>query len=201
MESSRPGEFHPFPFHQRTGSQVEREVFIWDLGGQQEYRLVNQLFLPETTLAMILFDPTRGRAAFEDVREWNLRLKKQTERPGAGQRTVKLLVGTKLDTGDEVVDRAEINRLVAECGFVAYFPTSALSPRGLAELGKAIIGQIKWDELLKTTRPRLFQRDHSLIRVHTRCMRRESGAWGGWAVWPGDDAFGKKAFYEIKLTG
>src|SRR6266540_3207785 len=30
----------------------EREVFIWDLGGQQEYRLVHQLFLPETTLAM-----------------------------------------------------------------------------------------------------------------------------------------------------
>src|SRR5262249_37164858 len=50
----------------------EREVFIWDLGGQQEYRLVHQLFLPETTLAMVLFDPTRGRAAFEDVREWNL---------------------------------------------------------------------------------------------------------------------------------
>jgi hypothetical protein len=52
--------------------------------------------------------------------------------------------------------------------------------------------------------PRLYNlieipRDHSLIRVHTRCMRRESGAWDGWAVWPGDKAFDKKAFYEIKL--
>src|SRR6266542_1781426 len=91
------------------------------------------------------------------MREWKLRLKKQTERPGAGRQTVKLLVGTKLDTGDEVVDRAEINRLIAECEFVDYFPTSALAPRGLAELGKAVIGQIKWDELSKTTRPRLFQ--------------------------------------------
>ncbi len=142
----------------------EREVFIWDLGGQQEYRLVHQLFLPETTLAMILFDPTRGRAAFEDVREWNLRLKKQTERPGADQQTVKLLVGTKLDKGDEVVDRAEINRLIAECGFVDYFPTSALAPRGLAELGKAVIGRIKWDDLSKTTRPRLFQLIRETVR-------------------------------------
>jgi GTPase SAR1 family protein len=142
----------------------EREVFIWDLGGQQEYRLVHQLFLPETTLAMILFDPTRGRAAFEDVREWNLRLKKQTEKPGAGQRTVKLLVGTKLDSGDEVVDRDEINRLIAECEFVDYFPTSALAPRGLAGLGKAIIGKIKWDELSKTTRPRLFQLIRETVR-------------------------------------
>jgi GTPase SAR1 family protein/predicted MPP superfamily phosphohydrolase len=135
----------------------ERNICIWDLGGQHEYRLVHQLFLPETQLAIILFDPTRGRAAFEDVRDWNLRLKKQTERPGAERRTVKLLVGTKLDNGDEVVDRAEITRLIDECGFVDYFPTSALTPLGIAELGKAVIGQIDWDDLSKTTRPRLFQ--------------------------------------------
>jgi len=142
----------------------EREVYIWDLGGQQEYRLVHQLFLPETTLAMILFDPTRGRAAFDDVREWNLRLKKQTEGSGARQQTIKLLVGTKLDTGDEPVDQAEINRLIAECEFVDYLPTSALTPRGLAELGKAVVGQIKWDDLSKTTRPRLFQLIRDFIR-------------------------------------
>jgi hypothetical protein len=41
--------------------------------------------------------------------------------------------------------------LIAECGFAGYFPTSALTPRGLAELGKAVISQIKWDELSKTT--------------------------------------------------
>jgi GTPase SAR1 family protein/predicted MPP superfamily phosphohydrolase len=163
----RPEQLDPYV---AATEAEEREVFIWDLGGQQEYRLVHQLFLPETTLAMILFDPTRGRAAFEDVREWNLRLKKQTERSGAGRRTVKLLVGTKLDTGDEVVNRAEINRLIAECEFVDYFPTSALAPRGLAELGKAIIGQIKWDELSKTTRPRFFQ----LIRETVR-QRQDAG--------------------------
>jgi predicted MPP superfamily phosphohydrolase len=52
--------------------------------------------------------------------------------------------------------------------------------------------------------PRLYNlieipRDHSLIRIHTRCMRKEIGAWDGWAVWPGDNASVKKAFYEIKL--
>ncbi|MGH9754012.1 MAG: TIR domain-containing protein, partial [Blastocatellia bacterium] len=141
----------------------EREIFVWDLGGQQEYRLVHQMFLPETTLAMILFDPTRD-TAFDDVREWNLRLKKQIERSGVRQQTVKLLVGTKLDTGDEPVDRAEINRLIAECEFADYFPTSALKPRGLVELGKAVISRIKWDDLSKTTRPRLFQLIRDFIR-------------------------------------
>jgi predicted MPP superfamily phosphohydrolase len=53
--------------------------------------------------------------------------------------------------------------------------------------------------------PRLYNlieipRDHSLIRVHTRCTRKEKGAWEGWTVWPGDNASEKRAFYEIKLT-
>ena len=43
--------------------------------------------------------------------------------------------------------------------------------------------------------PRLYNlieipRDHGLIRVHTRCMRKQSGAWEGWAV---------RSLYEIKL--
>jgi GTPase SAR1 family protein/predicted MPP superfamily phosphohydrolase len=144
----------------------ERKVFLWDLGGQQEYRLVHQLFLPETTLALLLFDPTRGQSAFDDVREWNLRLKKQTERPGSQSQTVKLLVGTKLDTGEEVVDRAAIQQLLVECGCTAYLETSAKAPRGLAELGQAILNRINWDDLSKTTRPRLFQLIRDLVTAH-----------------------------------
>jgi len=53
----------------------QREVVLWDLGGQSEYRLVHQLFLHDTTLALILLDPTRD-TAFEDVLEWNLRLER-----------------------------------------------------------------------------------------------------------------------------
>ncbi|HMY71153.1 MAG TPA: hypothetical protein PLQ88_04925 [Blastocatellia bacterium] len=37
----------------------QREVVIWDLGGQAEYRLVHQLFLHDTTMALMLLDPTR----------------------------------------------------------------------------------------------------------------------------------------------
>jgi tricorn protease-like protein len=50
-------------------SGEKREVVIWDLGGQKEYRLVHQLFLHDTTLALMLLDPTRGEKAFEDVAE------------------------------------------------------------------------------------------------------------------------------------
>jgi WD40 repeat protein len=34
-----------------------REVFLWDFGGQDEYQLVHQMFLHDTTFALVLIDP------------------------------------------------------------------------------------------------------------------------------------------------
>lgn len=52
--------------------------------------------------------------------------------------------------------------------------------------------------------PRLYnlleiERDHSKIRVHTRCLRKEGGAWEGWAVWPGQEQTERLTYYEIQL--
>jgi hypothetical protein len=49
--------------------------------------------------------------------------------------------------------------------------------------------------------PRLYnvmeiRQDHTLIRVHTRCKRRETGAWAGWAVWPGGEHT-MRTYYDI----
>jgi hypothetical protein len=53
--------------------------------------------------------------------------------------------------------------------------------------------------------PRLYNvlevwRDHSKIRIHTRSLRRDGGAWEGWAVWP--DAANRHArltYYDLPL--
>jgi hypothetical protein len=52
--------------------------------------------------------------------------------------------------------------------------------------------------------PRLFnllelQRDLKRLRVHTRCLRKQGGAWEGWAVWPGERPGEKRTYYEVKL--
>ena len=54
--------------------------------------------------------------------------------------------------------------------------------------------------------PRLYNllevwRDHSKIRVRTRCLRRDGGAWEGWAVWPGAQADERRTYYDIQLKG
>jgi hypothetical protein len=53
--------------------------------------------------------------------------------------------------------------------------------------------------------PRLYNlleiaRDHSSIKIHTRCLRKDGGAWEGWAVWPGSKPTVKNTFYQIRLS-
>jgi hypothetical protein len=54
--------------------------------------------------------------------------------------------------------------------------------------------------------PRLYNvievwRDHSKIRVHTRCLRKGGGAWEGWAVWPAPaEPTQRRTYYDIELS-
>lgn len=53
--------------------------------------------------------------------------------------------------------------------------------------------------------PRLYNllelwRNHTKIRIHTRCLRRDGGAWEGSAVWPHpDNDLSRLTYYEINL--
>jgi len=52
--------------------------------------------------------------------------------------------------------------------------------------------------------PRLYnllevQRDLQRIQVHTRCLRKQGGAWEGWAVWPGTSRGERRSYYEVTL--
>nr|VFJ57256.1 MAG: WD40 repeat [Candidatus Kentron sp. FM]VFJ58684.1 MAG: WD40 repeat [Candidatus Kentron sp. FM]VFK11876.1 MAG: WD40 repeat [Candidatus Kentron sp. FM] len=150
----------------RASAGQRRDVVLWDFGGQDEYRLVHQLFLHDTTLALVLMDPTRGRAAFDQARDWNRRLQKQL----GEQQAVKLLVGAKQDQPSELVDRQGIEALCAECGFAGYVETSAKAPVGIGELKAAVGEGLDWNAMTKTSRPELFQRIRDEVE-----LRREAG--------------------------
>ncbi|VFM96619.1 MAG: WD40 repeat [Candidatus Kentron sp. G] len=147
-----------------------RDVVLWDFGGQDEYRLVHQLFLHDTTLALVLMDPTRGRAAFDQARDWNRRLDKHLQRQLGEHQAVKLLVGAKQDQPSELVDRKGIEALCAECDFAGYIETSAKAPVGIEALKAAVGEGLDWDAMTKTSRPELFQRIRDEV-----ALRREAG--------------------------
>jgi len=75
--------------------------------------------------------------------------------------------------------------------------------RQLRIVGAGSFGAVANDRLEST--PRLYNlleitRDHSSVKVHTRHMRKDGGAWEGWAVWPGTGPYEKRTYYTIDLT-
>ena len=143
-----------------------REVFLWDMGGQEEYRLIHQLFMHDTNIALILLDPTRGATAFKEVESWNNYLEKQL----SGRNAIKFLVGAKVDEPCNIIDVYKLELFLNRNSFAKYLETSAITGRGMTELCEAIANIINWDMLGQTTRPELFQRIREEIET-----RRKSG--------------------------
>ncbi|HEY6333657.1 MAG TPA: GTP-binding protein, partial [Blastocatellia bacterium] len=138
----------------------KREVVLWDLGGQDEYRLIHQLFLHDTMIALTVLDPTRD-SAFEDADEWNLRLAKQSGR----REPARLLVGSKADQIKNriMIDKSRIESLIARWKMGPFRLTSALDGSGIEELRESVGALINWDGLARTSRPRLFQLIRDII--------------------------------------
>ena len=141
-------------------SGLRREIILWDLGGQSEYQLVHQLFLRDSTVALMMMEPGRGERALEEVEGWNRRLLAQS-----GERSIrKLLVGTKVDNPESPVNRPALEGLVQRLGFESYVLTSAKKGQGIPELKAALEQAIDWGSLQKVSRPELFQCIRQLIQ-------------------------------------
>lgn len=76
--------------------------------------------------------------------------------------------------------------------------------RQLHIVGAGSFGAVAHDRPEST--PRLYNlleiaRDHRWVKVHTRHMRKDGGAWAGWAVWPGENPHNRQTYYTIDLAG
>ncbi len=58
---------------------VEREVWLWDFAGQADYRLIHQLYMDGTDVALLVFNP-QDDDPYEGLAEWDPR---SAGRPGA----------------------------------------------------------------------------------------------------------------------
>jgi len=55
--------------------EITREVWLWDLAGQPDYRLTHQLFMEQTSLALFVFDP-QSPDLFDTIAYWQQALGK-----------------------------------------------------------------------------------------------------------------------------
>ena len=79
----------PLPVDSDDG--VEREIWLWDFGGQADQRLIHQLYMDETALAVLVFDGQKDDL-FETLGQWDRDLTRASHTEFA-----KLLVAGRVD--------------------------------------------------------------------------------------------------------
>lgn len=140
-----------------TATNVEREVWLWDFGGQADQRLIHQLYMDQTQVAALVFDPQKDDV-FETLGQWDRDLSRADMDKGEKERMTKLLVAGRCDAGGLRVARSQVEDFASERGYDAFVETSAKTDAGCEELKQAIIDGIKWENIPWRSSPVLFKR-------------------------------------------
>jgi WD40 repeat protein len=132
---------------------TDREIWLWDFGGQADQRLIHQLYMEDAALVVLVFDGQK-EDAIETLRQWDSDLSRAFRRP-----FIKLLAAARVDAGGLRVGREQISSFAEEAGFSdRLFETSAKADWDCEELREAIVRSIPWDQIALRSTPRLFAR-------------------------------------------
>ncbi len=140
---------------------AECEAVLWDLAGQDDYRLIHALFLDDADLALLLFDPSRREDPLAGVDYWLKHLK--IGRAG-GNGPAALLLAARSDRGSPRLTTEELEEFCKRSGIHAYLSTSALRGDGLEGLMEEMNRLIPWATKPTTVTTATFKRikDHVL---------------------------------------
>ncbi|MBD1896562.1 DUF4365 domain-containing protein [Coleofasciculus sp. FACHB-129] len=136
-----------------------REILLWDLAGQVEFRLIHQLSLDQTSVALVLFDGSSPTDPFKGVAFWNKALRQAK----GSEHLVKYLVAARTDVSTLTVTDERMNTFALELGFQGAFRTSAFTGEGVKELLQQIENAIDWEKLPLTVSERLFKQMKDFI--------------------------------------
>ncbi len=135
-----------------AGDGVDREIWLWDFGGQADQRLIHQLYMEDTALAVLVFDGQK-EDLFESLGQWDRDITRGSRKPFP-----KLLAAGRVDAGGLRVSRTQLETFARERGFdLRVFETSAKTSAGCAELKEAIVKAIDWNGIAERSTPKLFE--------------------------------------------
>lgn len=154
----------PLPLPVPPSVTMDREALLWDLAGQEDYRLIHQLFLDETALALLLINPQSGDP-FAEAGDWIKALDTAASNEEGNRETTRLLIFSQIDVGGMKIGNAKIERFIQEHRFANWLATSAKTGENCSDTSNAgypsklkqlISYSIPWDKLPWTATPRLL---------------------------------------------
>jgi uncharacterized CHY-type Zn-finger protein len=139
------------PQAETSDPNIDREVWLWDFAGQPDYRLIHQLFMDETALALVVMDPQRTDP-FESLGHWEKALKAAVKTD-----PVKLLVAARCDRGGITVSRGKVDQYCGDKNYTTFLDTAAKTGDGCQRLKAAIAANIPWERLPWTASSLMFK--------------------------------------------
>jgi WD40 repeat protein/GTPase SAR1 family protein/DNA-directed RNA polymerase subunit RPC12/RpoP len=143
---------------------LQREALLWDLAGQEDYRLIHQFFLDETALALLLINPQKDDP-FAEAGDWLKALETAESHHPLERRVPRLLVFSQIDVGGVKISNSKIKRFREQHGFADWLATSAKTGESCSDsengdkpskLKQMIADHIPWSALPWTATPRLL---------------------------------------------
>ncbi len=109
---------------------------LWDLGGQERFRVVQSSYIRGAMAGIVFFDMSRPKT-IDQIQEWV-----EMFRKNANDKIPIFLSGTKLDCvnqGDLDIIQKEADTVVDRFGLVKFFPTSSKTGANVEEIMHTVI--------------------------------------------------------------
>ncbi len=110
---------------EEKGTKTTVYLIIWDIGGQEKYRILRESYLRGASGALVVFDLT-NKNTYSHVYDWCDEAKKFV-----GKQIPMLLLGNKLDLTDNRAVTAEEGQQLAKEFGIQYLETSAKSAKNV----------------------------------------------------------------------
>ncbi|MCL2639204.1 MAG: DUF4365 domain-containing protein [Phycisphaerales bacterium] len=137
---------------QNSDSDLQREVWLWDFAGQPDYRLIHQLSMDQTALALFVFDPQQDNP-FDSLVYWDKAITKVAREI----KLVKLLVAARCDRGGTTVSDHKLQQFCEERNFACLIRTEAKSGKNCDELKALIAEHLPWTSIPYVSTSTLFK--------------------------------------------
>jgi len=139
------------PLLTENNDPFDKEIWLWDFAGQPDYKLIHQLFLSNTSLGLLIYNPQDPKT-LDTLAEWDALLSRAIK-----PRPPLLLVAGRCDVGSSRESDETMQQFMAQHNSIGHHKTSAKIGVGCRELKQDIIDKIPWDQLPVTSSPKRFK--------------------------------------------
>ncbi|MFB3785688.1 MAG: hypothetical protein ACE15F_04890 [bacterium] len=143
---------HSETFKRAGGGHITREIYLWDLAGPPEERILNQLFLDRAALGVILIDPTHPGHLSREVILW----KQAFARAGVAECPLLLVLDEDRAPVSKEMER-QCEMVCLEQGVPEWIPAASHSSDGVERLRAAIHKHIPWARLPEIQSPEAWR--------------------------------------------